>query len=87
MERTKKRKKAREKEKIVLKIGARDLKREVLVPVGTRLWDAVREAGVEYSRYPLRRLNGRKLKEGENPILTEDSLLILGGRVKGGLVL
>ena len=80
--------KKEKKEKIELKIlPGRKTK---LVPCGIKLSAAAKEAGIQdLSQYAIVRLNGRTLKrnekgELEDPILTENSILVLAEKIKGG---
>ena len=66
-------------------ISAMGKKAEVEVPKGTKLSDALREAGItDVSNWSVRRLNLKPLGEDEDPILGEDSSLILTQKPRGG---
>lgn len=81
--------KSKKKKKIILKIKGQGLKERVIeIPAGTNIMDALKEAGIDISKFKVALLNGRNLfKDGkfdENAVLEEDSALILTKAVRGG---
>lgn len=89
--REKRKTKEEEKEDVQLTIKLIGKKMIITVPKGTKVLEALKEANLQldFRKFKLR-LNGRELQrneeeELENPVLTENSILVLVEMIKGGL--